>query len=58
MKFTEFSKYALGAMANQLEKIEKFEEGIRPKIKEACASNIFYRFFRISASFYEKGSKT
>ncbi|KAL5560673.1 hypothetical protein UlMin_036884 [Ulmus minor] len=27
VKFTELSKYALGAVANQLEKISKFEEG-------------------------------
>ncbi|KAL5550015.1 hypothetical protein UlMin_000191 [Ulmus minor] len=44
VKFTELSKYAPGAVANQLEKIAKFEEGLRPKIREACASNIFTDF--------------
>ncbi|KAL5540955.1 hypothetical protein UlMin_044247 [Ulmus minor] len=37
VKFTELSKYAPGAVANPLEKIAKFEEGLRPKIREACA---------------------
>ncbi|KAL5547177.1 hypothetical protein UlMin_006864 [Ulmus minor] len=44
VKFTELSKYAPGAVANPLEKIAKFEEGLRPKIREACASNIFTDF--------------
>ena len=44
VKFTELSKYAPGAVANLLGKIAKFEEGLRPKIREACASNIFTNF--------------
>ena len=44
VKFTELSKYAPGAVANLLGKIAKFEEGLRPKINEACASNIFTNF--------------
>ncbi|KAL5578633.1 hypothetical protein UlMin_011075 [Ulmus minor] len=44
VKFTELSKYTPGAVGNQLEKIAKFEEGLRTKIRETCANNIFTDF--------------
>ncbi|KAL5543209.1 hypothetical protein UlMin_010919 [Ulmus minor] len=56
VKFTELSKYAPGAVANQLEKVAKFEEGLRPKIREACASNIFTNFSECLQSYQMRGS--